>query len=154
MKAFVAIAMLLLCVPGLASAQAAPAPANQTARLPSVTLPPELDRVLRDYERDWRAGDAAALVRLFTEDGFAASRSGWRRGRDEIMQQYGGAGGDLRLRAHAWYTDGDAGYIVGAFGYAETAAERDAGKFLLALRRGPDGRWLIAADLDSANSGG
>lgn len=151
MRAYVAIAMLLLSVPRIASAQVAPAPSDQTARLPSVTLPPELDRVLRDYERAWRAGDAPALARLFTEDGFAAGRSGWRRGRDEIMEQYGGAGGDLRLRAHAWHTDGDAGYIVGAFGYGETAADRDAGKFLLALRRGPDGRWLIAADLDSAN---
>ena len=27
----------------------------------------------------------------------------------------------------------------------------EGGKFLLALRRGGDGRWLIAADLDNAN---
>ena len=39
----------------------------------SVTLPPELDRVLRDYENAWQAKDAGALARLFTEDGFVLS---------------------------------------------------------------------------------
>ena len=34
------------------------------AALPSVTLSPRLDRVLRDYERAWRAGDVAALAAM------------------------------------------------------------------------------------------
>ena len=42
------------------------APARQAAKapepLPSVTLAPELDRVLRDYERAWRASDAAIAL--------------------------------------------------------------------------------------------
>src|SRR5687767_14723081 len=37
---------------------------------PSVVLPPELARVLTDYETAWKAGDAAALSRLFGEEGF------------------------------------------------------------------------------------
>src|SRR6185295_2049761 len=36
----------------------------------SVALPPELARVLTDYEAGWKAGDAAALASLFAEDGF------------------------------------------------------------------------------------
>ena len=36
----------------------------------SVDLPPELSRVLTDYEAGWKAGDAAALASLFAEDGF------------------------------------------------------------------------------------
>ena len=41
-----------LALPGSLLAQAdSPGPAP----LPSVTLPPELDRVLRDYEREWFA---------------------------------------------------------------------------------------------------
>ncbi len=37
---------------------------------PSITLPPSLDRVLREYEAAWRKGDAAGLAALFAEDGF------------------------------------------------------------------------------------
>ena len=66
---------------------------------PTVNLPPELDRVLRDYERHWKAKDGAALSALFTEDGFIA-RGPWIRGRDAIRTAYStSSGGDLRLRA-------------------------------------------------------
>ncbi|MGH9202759.1 MAG: YybH family protein, partial [Vicinamibacterales bacterium] len=62
-------------------------PQQAPAPLPSVTLPPELDRVLRDYERHWKASDGAALSALFTEDGFI-NRGGWIRGRDAIRAAY------------------------------------------------------------------
>ena len=53
------------------SAQQTPPTATTAAEaLPSVSLPPELDRVLRDYERAWRGNDIPALVALFTDDGF------------------------------------------------------------------------------------
>jgi hypothetical protein len=35
---------------------------------PSVTLPPDLARVLTDYEGAWSARDAAALARLFADN--------------------------------------------------------------------------------------
>ncbi len=117
--------------------------------LPSVPLPPELDRVLRDYERLWKAGDAEGLADIFTADGFAIQRGRWVRGREAIVQAYGSAGGDLRLRALAHAADGDVGYIIGAYGYGDTPGAADRGKFILALNRSENGRWLIAADLDS-----
>jgi hypothetical protein len=117
--------------------------------LPSVELPAELDRVLRDYERFWRSGDAAALSELFTDDGFVARPAGWVRGRDMIREAYSSVGSDLRLRAVAYAMDDTVGYIVGAYRYGESAA--DNGKFVLALRRTPRTRWLIAADLDGTN---
>jgi hypothetical protein len=46
--------ILLLAIP------AWPQHASVGPALPSITLPPELDRVLRGYERTWRAHDAAA----------------------------------------------------------------------------------------------
>mgnify|MGYP006148377467 CR=1 FL=1 len=62
-----------LAILSLAAAPAAiTAQETPPARLPSVTLPPELDRVLRDYERNWAAGDEAALAALFDP----ASRQG------------------------------------------------------------------------------
>jgi ketosteroid isomerase-like protein len=110
-----------------------------------------MDRVLRDYERLWAAGDAAGLAALFTEDGFAMQNGRPPvRGREAIQQAYAQAQGPLRLRALAFGgADGDVGYIVGAYGYGE-AGGPDTGKFVLALRR-ESGRWLIASDIDNSN---
>lgn len=133
------------------AAQNPPAPPAPPAAppLPSITLPPELDRVLRDYERHWRAGDEAALAELFTEDGFVPGRGGFVRGREAIRSTYATFSGDLRLRALAYAVDDSVGYIVGAYRYGDGTG--DGGKFVLALRRRPGGEWLIAADIDQSN---
>lgn len=122
--------------------------AQAPAPLPSVDLPPELDRVLRDYERHWKASNGAALSELFTGDGFIA-RGPWIRGREAIRAAYSTlSGGDLRLRAVGYATSDTVGYIVGGFRYGD--ASIDGGKFILALRRAPRGEWKIAADLDAS----
>lgn len=145
----VALPLLLIALCGAAPC-AGQASALSTS--PSVALPADLDRVLRDYERAWQAGDEQALVALFTEDGFVRRPPGWTRGRDAILEAYRDAGGDLRLRALAYATADTVGYIVGAYGYGEEAADRDVGSFLLALRRSaPTQPWRIAADLDHSN---
>lgn len=78
----------LMLVTGSLFGQNAPEP-TMSNELPDVTLPPELDRVLRDYERAWRAGDAAALASLFAEDGFALQNSSPPiRGRPAIQAAY------------------------------------------------------------------
>jgi ketosteroid isomerase-like protein len=126
------------------------APAEPTAGLPSVALPPELDRVLTDYEREWQARDAAGLAALFAEDGFVmASGKPPVRGRDAIRAAYQGAGGPLVLRALAFAAEGRVGYIIGAF--SRTRGGEEIGKFVLALRRGDDGHWKIAADMDNSS---
>jgi ketosteroid isomerase-like protein len=142
---FVVLFALLVAWPDL-RAQTDPA-----GRLPSVDLPPRLARVLRDYEQAWQARDAAALASLFTADGFVLS-SGKPpvRGREAIQASYANSGGPLSLRALAWSTEGATGYIIGAF--ARSSGSPDTGKFILALRREADGRWLIAADMDNGNS--
>jgi hypothetical protein len=122
--------------------------AQAPAPLPSVDLPPELNRVLRDYETQWKGRDGAALSDLFTDDGFIA-RGPWIRGRDAIRAAYStSSGGDLRLRAVGFATSDTVGYIIGAFRYGESP--NDGGKFILALRRAPGGPWKIAADLDAS----
>ena len=132
------------------AAQAVPAPAGPTAApLPSVALPPELERVLRDYERAWRAGDPAALAALFADDGFVLQ--GGRppaRGRAAIRAVYAGQGGGaLRLRALAHAMGDTVGYIIGAYGYGDGPG--DVGKFTLTLRRTRGGPWLIFSDMDN-----
>jgi ketosteroid isomerase-like protein len=117
---------------------------------PTITIPPDLARILTDYEKAWRAKDEKALAALFTEDGFVLS-SGMPpvRGRKQIEQRYKDSGGPLALRALAFATDGALGYIIG--GFARNSDDPDIGKFTLTLRKGSDGRWMIMSDMDNAN---
>lgn len=143
-KAGIVLFMLVSFV--VASAQQESAPASE----PSVTLSPELARVLRDYEAAWTAKDAARLAKLFAEDGYVLpAGSPPVKGRAAIETFYTGHGGPLFLRAIAYATDGKVGYIIG--GYTGTNGSADEGKFTLTLRKGPDGRWLIMSDMDNIN---
>jgi ketosteroid isomerase-like protein len=120
--------------------------------LPDAALPAELDRVLRDYELAWRAGDAKALASLFAEDGFVLqSNRPPVRGRSAIQAAYERqAGGPLRLRALAFSAGDTIGYIIGGYRYGNTP--NDTGKFTLTLRRAPGQRWLIHSDMDNSNA--
>ncbi|WP_081422659.1 YybH family protein [Xanthomonas cannabis] len=127
--------------------------ANPTA-VASVALPPELDRVLRDYEHAWRKGDASALAALFAEDGFLLrSDRPPIRGRIAIQAAYeGSSGGPLRLRSLGFSAEDKIAYIIGAYGYGD--APGDIGKFTLTLHRAPGKPWLIFSDMDNLNSSG
>ena len=145
-RTMLSIALTAMTLPATAQG---PAPA---APMPSVTLPAELDRVLRDYEAAWKAGDVAKLVSLFTPDGFVMQPGRQpARGSDALTATYTGqGGGDLRLRALAYATGDTVGYIIGAYTYGD--ARGDMGKFTLALRRARGGPWLIASDMDNGNA--
>jgi len=117
---------------------------------PSVELPPEVARVLTDYEAGWKSGDAAALANLFAEDGFVLSNGGPPvKGRPAIQKLYTRNGSPLSLRAFAYATNGDTGYIIG--GCSGERGKPDNGKFTLTLRKAADGRWLIVSDMDNSN---
>jgi hypothetical protein len=143
-------AMALVCVVAPFESARAQTP-SPSPELPSVTLPTELDRVLRDYERAWRGADATALAALFSVDGFVLQNGRAPvRGRDAIGRAYSGqAGGPLRLRALAYAASDTAGYIIGAYGYGETPG--DMGKFTLTLRRARGAKWEIFSDMDNGN---
>lgn len=141
-----AILILTLLVASSAFGQQQETPPAET----SVTLPPELARVLTDYEAAWSKKDAAALAGLFAEDGFVLPNGRTPvRGRAAIQKHYTGQGGPLSLRAFAYAVEGGVGYIIG--GYTETAGKPDIGKFTLTLKKGADGRWLIMSDMDNGN---
>ena len=144
--------MALLALPARAQA-----PADTSAPLPSIVLPPALDRVLRDYERGWRAHDARALAELFSSDGFVL-QSGRppMRGRAAIEAAYAGQGGPLHLRALAFAANDSLAFIIGAYGYPGPGAAAgdaipDMGKFTLTLKRGAGARWMIFSDMDNAS---
>ncbi|SFS10177.1 conserved hypothetical protein [Stenotrophomonas maltophilia] len=148
--AAILLATVLLAGPAFAQhASSAPPPAG---RLPDVALPVALDRVLRDYERAWSAGDGNALAALFAEDAFILqSHQPPVRGRDAIAAAYAGQGGSpLRLRALAYSVDGSTAYIIGAYTFGGNVG--DTGKFTLTLTRAGDGPWLIFSDMDNGNA--
>jgi ketosteroid isomerase-like protein len=119
-------------------------------RQPSVSLQPELARVLKDYESFWKNGDSAALARLFTNGGIVLSPGHpMIRGRAAIERFYCGPGSPLFLRAIAFSTDGNLGYIIG--GFSQSPVGPDTGKFTLTLQRDASGRWLIVSDMDNGN---
>lgn len=140
--------LMLACVlagpPALAQEPAAPVQ-------PSVELPADLARVLRDYEQAWGGKDAPALARLFAEDGYVLPNGGAPvRGRAAIERHYTGSGGPLFLRAFAYAAEGPVGYILGGYS-GQRQGGPDDGKFTLTLRKGAEGRWLIVSDMDSPN---
>jgi ketosteroid isomerase-like protein len=137
---------LALCAGPVAARQQ-----SSQEQLPSVELPPELQRVLSEYEVAWRARDAAALAELFAPDGFVmAPGRPPARGRAAIRDYYTGRGGPLSLRALAFATADTVGWIVGGYS-AGPSGLPDGGKFTLTLRMGSDGRWLIVTDMDNGN---
>jgi hypothetical protein len=144
MRRLALLAALLLAAPALTLAQRAPSVP------PSVQLPPELDRVLRDYETRFRIG-GDTLAALFSEDGFVLPNGRPPvHGRPAIAAFYSRAGGPLSLRAIAYATSGTVGWILGAYRFG-TMTE-DLGKFTLTLRRAESGRWMIYSDMDNPNA--
>ena len=136
-------ATALLATAGCAAAQAAP-----SWPLPTVTLPPELSRVLRDYEAAWKAGDGTALAKVFTADGFILPSGRLpARGTAAIQASHQQPGGDLQLVAFGYATADTVGYLVGGYRYPGTVGP--GGKFVLALRKDTAGRWRIAADIEN-----
>ncbi|HSN71175.1 MAG TPA: DUF4440 domain-containing protein [Steroidobacteraceae bacterium] len=136
----------LLCLIALLSART-----SLGEQLPSVTLPPELARVLEDYRRAWEANDPGALAQLFVADGVALPNGRPpARGAESIRAAYAKiAGSPLALRAFDYSISGDLAYVLGAF--AGAADQPDFGKFVLVLRRADDGQWRIVADIDNSN---
>ena len=137
---------MFVAVPARAQAPSDSAAARQ---LPSVELPPELARVLTDYEAAYRK-TGTAVAELFVEDGFVLT--GGRppiKGRAAIAEFYGRMLGPLALRAIAYAAEGSVGYIIGA--YTNERGGPDLGKFTLTLRKERDGRWMIVSDMDNPN---
>ena len=140
-KAFICVLMFCSLI------QATPAPTRTTA---SVDLPVALQHLLHNYEEAWQRHDAHALAQLFALDGYVlADGSPPVRGRAEIERLYTDAGGPLSLRAIAFATEGNIGYIIG--GFARREGEPDLGKFTLTLRRNTEGHWVIVSDMDNSN---
>lgn len=135
------VSFLACAMPSLSSAQT-----HDPALFPSVELPGELERVLRDYESAWAGDNGEDFAMLFTEDGYILSGGDSpARGRANIESRYSFAGGPLKLRAIHYEISESLAYIFGFYTYTEGT---DLGKFALTLRK-VDERWLITSDQDN-----
>jgi ketosteroid isomerase-like protein len=116
-----------------------------------VALPPELERVLVDYQYLWTRGDSVALAALFTEDGIVLSPGNpMVCGRSAIERFYHGPGSPLFLRPVSFGMASDVAFVIG--GFSHQAGGTDVGKFTLTLHKNVTGRWLIKSDMDNGNS--
>ena len=114
------------------------------AQLPFVTLPADLDGVLREFEHGWQAADnKIALSEVFTEDGILQWGDDWIRGRPAIRMMLVGRSGGLRMRPQAFETDDRLGYIAGAYGFYRDTTWVDQGRYVLTLRRARNAPWRI-----------
>ncbi|HSJ09968.1 MAG TPA: ester cyclase [Longimicrobiales bacterium] len=139
-------AVLLMPTPAQAQSRDGAQPASPGV----VTLPPDLERVLRDYETAWHARDAARLASLFDENGMVMSPMGpLVRGRAAIEHALTGRGGPLTLRPISYAAQDTVAFIVGVFG---SMMPEPTGRFVLSLRRSSRAEpWLIVADIDNSH---
>lgn len=142
-----------LVLAGCASrgSQVSSAAVSQPTPSSAIVLPPELDRVLREYEAAWRASDPDALAALFAVDGFILpNQNTLSRGRDAIRAAYADNGGPLFLEALDFETAENVAWIIGIYGHEENGLLQ--GKFILALTRDrASDPWLIAGDIDNTS---
>lgn len=111
--------------------------------LPAIQLPEELARLLR---RRGEISGSTTPSDLFTEDAqlLRILEGNWLHGSKAVHEYLGFVEKGLQYIPNAYGMDGSSGYIAG------TVREGEAGKhvlnFLLALKKGTDGRWRIAAE--------
>src|SRR5687768_18322623 len=90
-----------------AAALHAQTPEQASAPLPSITLPPELGRVLTDYETQWRFG-GDSLTKLFAEPPIlTVGGKPPARGHAAIVTHYAGPKDPLALRGSAYNMEGN-----------------------------------------------
>src|SRR5919108_980579 len=101
-------------------------------------------------------GDVETLTSLYADDavllppdhapieGREAIEEFWRQGTDQ----------GLRVTTLRLEVAGDVGYLIGRYNLPATAQEEaDSGKYVMCLKRQPDGAWKLTADIwNSSNS--
>jgi predicted TIM-barrel fold metal-dependent hydrolase len=126
-----------------------PAVAELESRtLPTVELPQDLARLLRDITARWN--DKTALADLYTEDSLVQSTEppGWIRGRAAVAAYLSSRfARAYNLTPVVYRIEGSAGHISGYLTRGEGASTQHFGYFYLALGKGRDGVWRIAAEI-------
>ncbi len=111
-------------------------------------------QVIGSYLDAYRRNDPDAIAGLYTADAVLLPPGHELiRGRDDIRKYWGGGmEAGFAMDTVRIEIAGGSGYVVGRY-YVPPDAEDDAetGKFVIALRRDPDGVWRITADIWNAD---
>lgn len=116
--------------------------------LPTVELPAEFARLLQAREKGWN--DKAALAPLFTEDSLVLDDREplWIHGRDGVAEFLSNNfAKPHQITPIAYTLNGSSGTIAGYFTRPlDNGTTRYFGHVLMALQKGTDGAWRIAAE--------
>lgn len=112
--------------------------------LPPITLPPELDRLLRSREA---VSNPLPFDSVYTDDAImlAEEEGRWWKGDARILDAISNLPAGLRFIPKAHQVDGAAGFISGNVSRAESSEETHS--FLLGISRNGNGQWRIASEM-------
>jgi ketosteroid isomerase-like protein len=142
-------ALALWLAPLLTGCRANPASADSSGRH-------AITQVIDAYLDAYRRNDPDAIAGLYSGDAVLLPPGHELvRGRDDIRTYWGrGMEAGFAMDTLRIESAGGSGYVVGRY-YVPPDEDDDAetGKFVIALRRDPDGVWRITADIWNADTG-
>jgi uncharacterized protein (TIGR02246 family) len=147
MKKFLPIASAVLVLAAAAHAQPSGGSSGDTS---------PLARLQTEWAAAANAKDSARLAALYSENGvLMPSNAPMAKGRPAIQAVWKGMmdqnARDIVLATVDRAITGDIGYEAGTYtfkmGAAGAPVASDKGKYLLTVRRGADGKWLIQNDI-------
>ena len=109
------------------------------------------------YQAASNEGDAVALAALYADDALLLPPDdGIVAGRDAILAFWqDGIESGISFEVVESSATGGSAYVVGRFLMeASASAPADSGKYVLCLRRQPDGAWRVVADMWNATPSG
>jgi predicted TIM-barrel fold metal-dependent hydrolase len=113
--------------------------------LPTIKLPAELERVLRERER---ISGTTAPSELYTEDvqvlDVSRAEDHWVRGRAAAQRMASAYTPDTRFVPNEYWVDGSAGYIAGTVRTGDST--EDEMHFAFGLKKDSRGEWRIAVE--------
>jgi uncharacterized protein (TIGR02246 family) len=109
-----------------------------------------IDSVLEHYAKAYQDNDPDAIAKLYAEEAVLMPPGhGLLEGRDSVRAFWGrGMEPGFRMTTMRVEVSGGTAYVVGRY-YVPPDDDDDAetGKYLIALRKEPDGNWRITADI-------
>ena len=116
---------------------------EQPPRLPTVDVPPDLDRLL--LQRGAVSGSTLPND-LFTEDAqlLRILQGDWAKGPKDIQEYLGFVTKGLKYRPTIYHLGDSSGFVAGTVVIGEPA--NDVLNFVMGVRKGADGKWRIAAE--------
>jgi len=122
----------------------------------------QIARTRAAYQAAWRAGDAAGIANLYTQDAQVLyPNQPLVSGHDAIQEYFGDLfaefpGGEIELTSAEVVVLGQWAFDRGAYHWKGTpktggAPLEDTGKYLVVLQRQADGTWRVARDADNSD---